>query len=60
MCLDLRNSQFKSIDEVETILNNCYNATEQDIINMKDDRDAIEQALKDAQAYQELALIYGF
>ena len=60
MCLDLRNSQFKSIDEVETILNDCYNATEQDIINMKDDRDAIEQALKDAQAYQELALIYGF
>ena len=60
MCLDLRNSQFKSIDEVETILNDCYNVTEQDIINMKDDRDAIEQALKDAQAYQELALIYGF
>jgi len=59
MCLNLVNSKFKSIDEVETILNYSYNATKQDIIEMKDDRTAIEQALKDAKAYQEILTLYG-
>lgn len=58
MCLNLINSKFESIDEVETILYDGYNVTEQDIIEMKDDRTAIEQALKDAKAYQEM-LSYG-
>jgi len=59
MCLNLINSKFESIDEVETILYDGYNVTEQDIIEMKDDRTAIEQALKDAKAYQEMLSLYG-
>ena len=59
MCLNLINSKFESIDEVETILYDGYNVTEQDIIEMKDDRTAIEQALKDAKAYQEMLTLYG-
>jgi len=59
MCLYLVGSQFKNIKEVETILNDSYNATEQDIIDMKDDRTAIEQALSDAKGYQKILAIYG-
>lgn len=47
MCLNLFNSQFKSIKEVEYILNNeWYKVTENDVIEMKDNRDKIESTLK--------------
>jgi len=59
MCLNLINSKFKSIQEVETLLNSELNIIKQDIIDMKDDRDAIEQALRDAESYQEILELYG-
>lgn len=44
MCLYLVNSQYKSIDEVEKLLNS--NITEKDIIAIKDNRKEILKQLK--------------
>lgn len=47
MCLNLFNSQFKGTKEVEYLLNNkWYKVSEEDIIEMKDNRDKIESALE--------------
>lgn len=59
MCLNLIGSKFQSIKEVETILNSGLNITEQDIIEMKDNRQEIEQALQSAKSYQEIIDLYG-
>ena len=59
MCLNLIGSKFQSIKEVETILNSGLNITEQDIIEMKDNRQEIEQALQSAQSYKEIVTLYG-
>lgn len=59
MCLNLIGSKFKTIKEVETILNSGLNITEQDIIEMKDNRDEIEQALQSARSYKEIIDLYG-
>lgn len=46
MCLNLINSQYKGIDEVEYLLNNGYhNLTEEKIISMKNNRTEIEKQL---------------
>ena len=58
MCLNLINSQYKSIKEVETLLNNEYlELTETDIINMKDNRQEIEKALENAQELNDIMLL---
>ncbi len=52
MCLNLFGSQFKSIKEVEYILNNqWYKVTENDVMEMKDNRDKIEATLKLIEDY---------
>ena len=54
MCLNLVNSQYKSISEVESLLNNEYlTLTEQDIINMKDNREEIEQKLEAVEEWND-------
>lgn len=58
MCLNLVNSQYKNIKEVETLLNNEYlELTETDIINMKDNRQEIEKALENAQELNDIMLL---
>lgn len=52
MCLDLRGSQFKSIDEVERILNSGKNPEYIEMI--KNNRKVIEKNLKLIQGYQDL------
>lgn len=47
MCLNLRNSQYKNIKEVEYLLNNgIWNFTEKQILEMKDNRQQIDDALE--------------
>lgn len=59
MCLYLKDSQYKNTKEVETLLNDSFKMTEEQIIAIKDDRKAIEKALRKAKKYQELVAIYG-
>jgi len=54
MCLNLIGSQFKSISEVETILNEGYKMTEEKILAMKDNREEIEHQLKLIKSINEL------
>lgn len=54
MCLNLINSQYKSISEVEELLNNGYRMTEEKIIAMKDDREEIDRNIKLMKGVKEL------
>jgi len=55
MCLNLINSQYRNISEVETLLNSkILKLTENDIINMKNNRDEIEHQLEIEQEYQDV------
>ena len=55
MCLNLINSQYRNISEVETLLNSkILKLTETDIINMKNNRDEIEHQLEIEQEYQDV------
>lgn len=55
MCLNLINSQYKSISEVETLLNSkILKLTETDIINMKNNREEIEHQLEIEQDYNDM------
>ncbi len=56
MCLNLIGSQYKSISEVEQLLNNGI--TEQEIIEIKDNREAIEQKIRLQQSRKELFDLY--
>lgn len=59
MCLNLVNSQFKSIDEVETLLNRTTcKLTEQDIINMKDNRQEIKKQLRISKQLTEIDALF--
>ena len=52
MCLYLKGSQFKSIKEVEYILfNDWYKVPEEEVIEMKDNREKIEATLKLIEDY---------
>lgn len=47
MCLNLFGSQYKGIKEVEYLLNNPWHQIpEEEVIEMKDNRDKIESALE--------------
>lgn len=53
MCLNLFNSQFKSITEVEYILYNQYwKVSEKEVIDMKDNREKIEETIELIQKAQ--------
>jgi len=53
MCLNLFNSQFKGIKEVEYILYNQYwKVSEEEIIDMKDNREKIEETIELIQKAQ--------
>lgn len=60
MCLNLINSQYKSISEVERLLNrnNCK-LTEEDIIAIKDNREAIEKELRVTDQMEEIDILYS-
>lgn len=46
MCLNLKGSQYKSISEVEHLMNNgIWDITEEKILEMKDNREEIENTL---------------
>lgn len=56
MCMNLKDSQYRSIAEVESILNNEYvTISEQDIINMKDNRSEIDRKLKLIKDCEDIA-----
>lgn len=52
MCLNLINSQYKGIDEVEYLLNN--ETTEEEIIKAKDNRKEINRLLSLAESNEYL------
>lgn len=54
MCLNLKGSQYRSIDEVENLLENGYNMTEEKILAMKDDRDEIEKQIRIIDQWAEI------
>ena len=58
MCLDLRNSQYKSIEEVERLLSNGFkDYTEKEIINMKNSRKTINESLKLVKQMEEIIMM---
>ena len=55
MCLYLVGSKFKTIEEVNTLLNRKQlKLTEEDIINMKDNRKEINRQLKITKSIKEI------
>lgn len=57
MCLNLIGSKFNNINEVEFILEYGLHKTEEDILKIKDNREAIEKELKKAQDLEFLRSI---
>ena len=58
MCLDLRNSKFKSVDEVERLLSNGFHDySETEVINMKDSRKTINDCLKLVRLREEITMM---
>ena len=59
MCLNLRNSKYRSIEEVEQLLNrNTCKLTEEKIIAIKDNREAIEKELRITQGLTEIDALF--
>lgn len=60
MCLNLIGSKFKSISEVERLLNReqCR-LTEQDIMRIKDNRKEIQKELRITQQMEEINILYS-
>lgn len=56
MCLNLKESKFNNINEVEQLLN--MNVTETEIIAIKDNRELIENELKLARSKKEVYDLY--
>ena len=56
MCLNLIGSQYRSITEVEQLIKN--GTTEQEILEIKDNREAIEQKIRLQQSRKEVFDLY--
>ena len=58
MCLNLRGSKFKSIEEVERLLNNGFkDFTEKQIKEMKNSRKTINESLKLVKQYEQITMM---